>query len=93
MRWLKRPPRVSLKRIKNAINMSDFVIMGLDYVDFLTSEENLQKFRRLQALIPELDGVPAKDCLPQIMEFTKLDRELRGLPPARFIIQNDPKLN
>lgn len=73
--------------------MSDFEINGFDYVDFLTSEENMKKFRRLQALIPELKGVPAKDCIEQIIEFTKLDRELRGLKPAKFIMVPDPKLN
>lgn len=91
-----RPPKVSLKRIKNARSMSDFYIAEYneDYIDFIKTKEDLEKFNRLKELIPQLKGVHASKCLDQIKEFTKLDRELRGLRSVKFIdLPKDPQLN
>lgn len=91
---MKKPPFVSLKRIKNAIPMSDFIVEDFDYIDFIKSEEDIKMVQRLKELVPQLKGVPAKDCLPQIMEYTNIDRKLRGLPKATFIqLPSDPNLN
>jgi hypothetical protein len=90
---MKRPPTVSLKRIKNAIHMSDFIINDFDYIDFIKTEEDMKKFNKLVALVPKLKGVPAKDCMDQVIEFTNIDRELRGLKPVKFLFVKNPKLN
>lgn len=86
-----KPPKISLERIKKALKMSDFFIpeYDQDYVDFIKNQKDLDKFYRLKELVPQLKGVPAKDCLDKIEEFTKLDRELRGLLPVLFI--HEPK--
>lgn len=90
---MKRPPRVSLKRIKNAIPMSDFIVEDYDYIDCIKNADDVKKVERLRELVPQMKGVPAKDCMKQVMEFTHIDRELRGLKPVKFLFVQDPKLN
>lgn len=89
-----KPPFVSLKRIKKAVPMSDFIVEDFDYIDFIKSEDDVKLVERLRELVPQLRGVPPKDCLPQIIEYTQIDRKLRGLEPAVFIhLPKDPTLN
>jgi hypothetical protein len=74
--------------------MSDFIVMDFDYIDCIKNDEDLKKVERLRELIPQMKGVPWQDCIKQIMEFTKLDRELRGMPPAIFVqLSENPTLN
>ena len=73
--------------------MSDFIVADFDYIDFIKNEDDLKKVQRLKELVPQLKGVPAKDCIQQVIEFTNIDRELRGLKPAKFLFVQDPKLN
>jgi hypothetical protein len=91
-----RPPKVSLKRIKNAWKMSDFFLADFneDYIDFIKTKEDMHKFNRLKELLPQMKGIHPSKCLDQIKEFTKLDRELRGLQPVKFIeIPRNIRLN
>lgn len=72
--------------------MSDFISAGFDYIDFIKSDDDMKKFNRMKELEKELHK-PVKECLDAVIEYTKLDRELRGIGPIKIIVQNNPKLN
>jgi len=71
---------------------NDFVLVGFDYVDCIKTEDDMKKFNRMKELAPALSK-PVKECINEVMEFTKLDRELRGAKPVKFLFQGNPKLN
>jgi len=72
--------------------MSDFISNGEDYVDYIKNEEDLKKFNRMKELEKELHK-PAAECLDAVIEYTNLERSLRGVPPVTFIKQGNPKYN
>jgi len=72
--------------------MSDFILVGFDYIDCIKSPDDLKIFERMKELTKTMHK-PMKECLAEVIEFTQLDRKLRGLQPAKIIIQKDPKLN
>jgi hypothetical protein len=71
---------------------NDFVLAGFDYVDCIKTDDDMKKFNRMKELSPALIK-PVNECIKEVMEFTKLDRELRGVPPVKFLFQGNPKLN
>lgn len=74
--------------------MSDFILMGMDYIDFIKTDEDLVKFNRMKEIEGQIKGVPANKCLNKIIEHLNLDRELRGMPPVKVIqLPPNPQLN
>lgn len=73
--------------------MSEFIILDKDYIDLIKSEEDLKNFRRAEELLEKMKGVPAKDCIKDIIEVDNILNDLEGIPRRKFIILGDPKLN
>lgn len=72
--------------------MSDFISMNEDYIDFIKTEEDMKKFKRLKELEIELEK-PVKDCIDAMIEYDNIANDLQGLPRRKWLKMGDPKLN
>lgn len=73
--------------------MSDFILHGEDYIDFIKNEEDLALFNRSKYLYETELHKPIRECIEAVKEAANIERKLKGLPPVVFIDARRPNLN
>lgn len=67
---------------------------GHDFTPYVHTPEDVEKFEKMSELEMQCIGVPAKECINQVVESLNLGRELQGIEhKVIYIGQQNPELN
>ena len=84
--WVRVPPGVLsemfhfLKLNKNkTLNEKQYVsYLGYDFTQYVKTQEDVEKFNKLNECEKRTKGVPLRDCVHDVAEVLNLSRELKG---------------